>query len=235
MKNLKELATAHRMYQIDNIPTEVMNDSWFASKLDWYKERLEKKVNPLKNIHGIESGVFMEVKQQKKNFSDEHELYYVDYEYILVKLDNSDTILQLMCNRGKYHFYSIHSVVNKITVNMSSQQRQDAVKGLKEPNSIGVFTLNKIKQWFEYCEAYIIRLQDKKSEIEGQKNENQTIIDNFIAGIKTEKKVSSYQNRTYVDTKYFNVIFEILDNGSYLSNKIEYRGNLNDTLNLINL
>jgi hypothetical protein len=118
---------------------------------------------------------------------------------------------------------------------MTSIQINEATKVLKSPNEIGVFTLNKIKQWFEYCNQYVILLQDKKKEIEGKLNDNQTIIDNFIASIKTEKKISTYQNRTYIDTKYFNVIFELLDNGSYLSKKIEYKGSLNDTLTIINL
>lgn len=235
MKNLKELATKHSMYQIDNFPSEVIKDSWFASKFEWYKERIEKKINPLGNMAGIESGVFMEVRQQKKNFSDEHELYYVDHEYILVKLEDSDTILQLMCNKGKYYFYPLYSIVNKLTHKMTSQQRQEAIKGLKQPNLIGVFTLNKIKQWFEYCAEYINRLETKKKEIESKNNDNQTIIDNFIAGIKTEKNVSQWNNTTRVYTKYFNVTFEILDNGAYLSKKIDYVGNLEDTLKLINL
>jgi hypothetical protein len=234
-KTLKQLATQFSMYQLDNIPAHVLNDSWFADRLDWYKERFEKKVNPLINIQGIESGVFLEVKQQKKNYSDEHDLYFVDQEYILVKLDNSDTILLLMCNRNKYHFYPLYSVVNLLTWKMTSIQINEATKVLKSPNEIGVFTLNKIKQWFEYCNQYVILLQDKKKEIEGKLNDNQTIIDNFIASIKTEKKISTYQNRTYIDTKYFNVIFELLDNGSYLSKKIEYKGSLNDTLTIINL
>jgi hypothetical protein len=235
MNTLKQIAATFNMYQVDNIPTNVLKDDYFKSNLDWYKERFEKRKNPLPNMAGIESGVFMEIKQQKKNFSEEHDLYFVDHEYILVKLDNSDTILQLMCNKNKYHFYILYSVANQLTHKMSHEQRKDALKGLKEPNSIGVFTLNKIKQWFEYCKEYTTRLEGKKISIENEKNSNQTIIDNFIAGIKTEKKISTYQNRTYIDTKYFYVTFEILDNGSYLSKKIEYRGNLEDTLNIINL
>ena len=234
MKTIKDKAAEFNYYQLDNIPQNALKDAWFNDRLEWYKESYNKKIIPesLKELN-FQIGVFMKVKQQLNSMTNEHELYFCDHCYILIYDVSNDILLQLSESRGKYWFYPIHEVINRLTANMSSDQRQDAIKGIKEPNQIGVFTANKVLAYFEYCKLYVGALKNKAILISNKESLNRIEIENFIKSLNNPK-VTNHKNVYWIDTNYFEVKFELVNNGTYLDKTIKYKGTLSDILTIEN-
>jgi hypothetical protein len=229
----KQKASEYNMYQLENLPNEALDCNHFKSRLDWYKERFNKVEIPLGllSIKEIEVGVFAEVREQYKNNSDDIELYYIDNYYILVFFGGQ--VLRLQENRGKYSINPMFKDINILTKNTNYYQRQPFIDKLKEPNQIGVFTFKKINDWFNYSNDYLKSLKDCNEHIFGKKSENQKVIDATIKALPNAK-VSTYQNRTDIYCKLFDICFELLDNGAYLKQQIIYKGGLENVLKIEN-
>jgi hypothetical protein len=237
MKTLLELAKEHNLFSIDNLPEYALNDGYFVERLDWHKERASKHHIPegLKDIKGITFGVFNEVRAQKYNNSDEVELYYIDWTYTLILVDGSQTVLQLIVDRkDKYWLYPLYSVINKLTHNLPNHKRQEAIKKLKEPNRIGVFTFKKLNDWNTHCIEYLQALENCKNEVNNIEQENRNKINKTIEALKDVSKVTTHTNRFWIETPNFEIRFELLDGGTYLKQEIQYKGGIDNLIKIEN-
>ena len=227
----KQKASEYNMYQLDNLPSEALNDNHFKSWLEWYTERFNKVEIPLGllSIKEIEVGVFAEVRPEYENNSDDIKLYYIDHCSILVFIGGQ--VLRLQENRGKYSIQPMYKDINLLTRDTNNYQRRVFTDKVKEPNQIGVFTFKKIYDWAEHCKEYLQALKDCNEHIFGKKSENQKVIDDTIKALPNAK-ISTYQNRTDITCKMFDICFELLDNGAYLKQDIRYKGGLENVLKI---
>jgi|688.fasta_scaffold309549_5 hypothetical protein len=229
-KKFIEIAKESNLYTLQNLPQEALKDTYFMGNLEWYKERYNKVKIPegIKNIQDIEVGVFAEVKPQYKNNSNEIELYYIENFYTLVFIN--DNVYILVFRKDKYSLFPIYRIVNLLSKDINSSQKYEFTKKIVEPNRIGVFTIKKLQDWAKYCEDYTQAIKDANFAVNSKLNENQKKIDNFISSLNGKCEVKQFRNYTIVNTKYFEVEFELLDNGAYLNEKIYYKGGLNGGL-----
>jgi hypothetical protein len=228
MKNLKESAEVLNLYKVEDIPAIYKND-YFEHRIKCNHKEIPEF---LLNCKLIEIGLFYECKQDT-NYEGKIS-YYVDNSYILVKAINSDLLLMLMCNRDKkYYLHPHYNILNKYN-NITYHLKTESLKGLSEPNYIGVFTDKKIIAWLEYCYEYITRFETLYNTVNNANEAIKNEIEVFINSLP-EKNVQRYQNRVYVDTPLFNVIFEHFKDQKYLSTKIEYKGGLQNITKIANL
>ena len=119
--------------------------------------------------------------------------------------------------------------------NIAHHKKEAAIKesGIKEPNSIGVFTDKKINDWFEYLDklvdvhnAILSQAKDKNAEIEAE-------IQTFINSVKCT--VQKRDTKTWVYTKHFEVIFTHHKGEMWLSTEIKYKGKLNEVTAIENI
>jgi hypothetical protein len=224
----KQKASEYNMYQLENLPNEALKCNHFKSRLDWYKERFNKVEIPLGllSIKDVEVGVFVEVR-----INDTDLYYYVENYYILVFFGGQ--VLRLRQDKNKYSIQPMFKDLNLLTRSTNHYQRQPFTDKVKEPNQIGVFTFKKINDWFNYSNEYLQALKDCNDHIFGKKSENQKVIDDTIKALPNAK-VSTYQNRTNIYCKMFDICFELLDNGAYLKQEINYKGGLENVLKIEN-
>jgi hypothetical protein len=220
--NFLNIAKESNLYTLQNLPNEVLTDPYFIQNLEFYKERFEKIKIPetLNNIQGIEVGVFAEVRQQFKNHSEDHELYYIENYYTLIFID--ENVYQLQYYKDKYSLYPIYRVVNLLSKDISNQQKYEFTRQVIEPNRIGVFTLKKLQDWAKYCKDYVQAIKDANEQVNSKSIANQKIIDDFIHELGNNCEVKKWRNTTIVETIFFQIEFELLDKGAYLSKKITY-------------
>lgn len=238
MSKIQEIAAQYNYFTFDNMPENVLSDPWFKEKQDFKKEQFNKVVIPegLQNLEGVEVCIFGSVKEQfLNNFKQpevkEHELFYIDNFYICVYVEKYDSFMQLMQNRGKYHFFPVYEVINKLQRNTSYEQRKPFLSKVIQPNEIGVFTAKKVNDYATYCNEYIKAVNECNAAVNNKKAENEAKIKATIEALDG-CKVSKYHNTTNIETKLFRINFELLDNGSYLSQKIEYKGGLKEIIDL---
>jgi len=235
MKTVKEIAAQYNYFTIDSIPKNILSDPYFAENFK-YKEDMYAKVQipeGLKNIKGIQVEVFAKVREQFVNFTDpqKHELYYIDNFYVCIYSEKSNCLLQLMNSNGKYYLYPVYEIVNKLQHNTTYQQRKPFTDELHEPNKIGVFTDNKVAAWITYCNDYVVAITAAKNFVNDGKLVNETKISDTILSLP-DAKVQKFNEYIIIETKLFRIEFRLLDNGTYLSQKIQYKGGLNDIINL---
>jgi hypothetical protein len=231
-KQFLNIAKESNLYTLQNLPQEALNNNYFMEHLDWYKKRCNKVEIPegIKNIQGVEVGVFAEVKTQYKHNSNEIELYYIDHFYTLVFIN--ENVYQLVCYKDKYTLFPIYRIVNLLSKDINSSQKYEFTKKIVEPKNIGVFTIKKLQDWAKYCEDYIQAIKDANFAVNSKLNENQKEIDSFISSLNGKCEVKQFKNYTIVKTKYFEVGFELLDNGAYLKKEIFYIGGLNGIIEI---
>lgn len=235
MKSLKQIAAEYNLYQIEDIPETHKNE-----RFDW-KIKINLKEIPefLKTMRGIEAGLFYECRVQYKNhFGDTPDpkivdCYYIEQSYILIKSNNSENILMLNINKGKYYLHLYYGLMRKYNV-VSSYIIYDAAKQIKEPNLIGVFTEKKVQDWIEYCDKFIATNEAVLAEVNEKNKEIEDQINSFINDI-SGCKVERYKSSTYVKTKLFDVIFEHNKEQKYLRTKIEFKGGLADVVKIANI
>lgn len=233
-KNL-EKAAKFGYYQFENLPEHVKRDSWFNERYS-NPEKWEKWVAPdFFNTSKYEVGIFAKVRTQYKNFSDEIELYYIDYFVILLFDDSIDfpLIMRNDWRTKKYHFYPVYELINKLTLKISHEQQKPFLSEIKEPNKIGVFSDKKIADWVEYCRGYVLALEKCNNTITNKKTENQKYIDSVVDSMPGAK-IEKHNNYTIIGNGLFRIEFALLENGAYLQKKIEFKGTIEDIVKLHN-
>ena len=230
-----EKAAKYGYYQFSNLPAHVKADKWFSSHC-MNPEKWECSSIPAHfNDSIFEVGYFGEVRSQKKNFSDEIELWYTDDFNMLLFADSLEfpLILRADWKTGKYSLYPVHIVVNRITKDINYMQRNAFTKELKEPNKIGVFSDKKLSAWVDYCAAYVSALEACRDYVFGKKNQHEKYIESVISQL-SGANVKRHDNITWVNTALFEIIFSVLDNGEYLCKKITFKGKIEDIIKINN-
>jgi hypothetical protein len=223
-------------FTADNIPAHVLADKYFSEK---YKTSdLAEIINrrgqfaipsELETIEGIEVAKFANIREQKNSFSNEIELYYIDYSLIFIYFQKTKEVFQLSGFKGKYYLYAGNELIHETCGNLSYNQKEVFTKELDEPNQIGKFTFKKLDQWRVYCNEYLEALKKAKQHYDLTENESQNKIDEFVKALGYKAQVSQYQNKTMVNTKNFRVVFEISSN-KRLYHTIQYTGDLESVL-----
>lgn len=240
MKTTKiyEIAKQFNYFTFENMPENVLNDKWFKDRVDFKKEQFNRISIPdgLLKLEDIEVCIFAKVREQfLNNFKNseikEHELFYIDNFYVCVYVEKYDCFMQLMQTGDKFHFFPVYELINKLQMATSDEQRKPFLDNVKQPNEIGVFTAKKINDYAIYCNNYISALTECNKAVKNKKAENEAKIKTTIDAL-TGCKVSNYNNTTKIQTKLFKIRFELLENGAYLSQTIDYIGGLNDIINL---
>jgi len=154
------------------------------------------------------------------------------YESNICVLDNgSENLLQLMYRNGKYSLFPVYPIVNNLQRNTSYDQRKPFLSVIKEPCNIGVFSTKKVLDWVKYCNEYVLGCEACNIACNDKKEANLAKIEATIKGCKCER-VERYNNWTIITTKLFRIEFQLLENGTYLSQKVEFRGTLGDVMEL---
>lgn len=224
MKTLKELAAEHNLYQLNDIPPQ-----WCGEYCR--KDGGREIPDFLKNLQGYEVGNFFKCKIQDKGTPKE--LYFIEYHTeILLKKNGSDLLIRLNEDtyRKKYTFYPYWDYLHKYH-NISYYKKQDALKNLKEPDQIGIFSEKKVEDWVKYCHDYIKIMDNLYNEVEEKNAVIEKDIQNFINSLEG-CKVSTYQNKTYIETDLFEIQFEHFKDQNYLSQNITFKGTLQDIVKI---
>lgn len=224
MKNLKQIAASFNLYQIEDIPETHKND---------YRIGLNTEAIPdfLTKMDAIEVGLFYQCLTQDAN--TDKEIHYVEHSYILVKAKDSENLLMLRKDRNKkYRFAPYYSVVRKFQ-NISYHIKEKELKILTEPNLIGVFTSKKVTDWLTYCDEYLSVLNNCLNEVNKANNEIENKISDFIKSLPSPE-IQTYENKTWVNTEKFQVIFIHYKDQNYLNTEITFKGSLQDITNIEN-
>lgn len=225
MKNLKEIAASiYNLYQFADIPerylTRYKSDGYLPGNYDG-----NSLPEFLKTLKGYEIGIFYEAKQDTNYTGITN--YYIDHSHILIKKEDSDNVMMLRQDRNKkYYFYPYYGLMHHYQ-NIDYHIKDKSLKELPEPNKIGVFTEKKVNDWFVYNEKYLAILENVLAEVNGKNAEHEKTIKDFIASIPG-CKVSAHDNKTWVTTKLFEVIFQHNKAEKYLSTQVTFRGSIND-------
>lgn len=230
-----EKAAKFGYYQFENLPEHVKNDPYFKENC-LNPEKWGKWLAPdFFNTSKYEVGMFAKVRTQYKNFSDDIELYYIDYFAILLLDDSLDfpIIMKNDWRTKKYTFYPVYELINKFSSKISYEQQKPFLAEIKEPKKIGVFSDKKIADWIEYCREYVLALEKCNDTISSKKTENQKYIDSVINSMPGAK-IEKHNNYTIIKNRIFRIEFALLKNGAYLHKKIEFTGTIEDIVKLHN-
>ena len=221
MKNLKAVAAEFNLFQVADIPAKYVNDN-YDHRVKCGDYNMPEFITGLK---GYESGLFYECKQD----ADYKGVitYYIDHSYLLLKKEGSGIMLMVMKDRNNKYYLHPHYYHLRKYNGINYHIKGEALKAIKEPNYIGVFTEKKIIAWIEYCENYIQILENVYNEVNNKNDEIKAKIAAFIASVPG-CKVSTYSNTTDVETKLFRVRFDHFKDQKYLSTKIDFKGDLSD-------
>jgi hypothetical protein len=157
----------------------------------------------------------------------EGDLYHM--ERIVILAFDGDNLRSVNCYKGKYYMYPLHEDTYIFTKHLDNRDRPE----LKKPNSMGVFTAKKINDWLNYCNLYVAALKELSEKNQSKETQNRQIIEQFINDIKKADptvKVWNWSNEFRVETKNFDVIFKLLDKGTFLSKEIRFKGELSDII-----
>ena len=224
-------AARYNLYTIDNIPAQIMRDKYFSEHYQYYIEKFStyRISDSLKQIKGIEVGTFVHVIEQFTN-NGEHELYYIEYAYIVCLSEKTDMPLVLLMHKGKYHLHPFWGAVNKYH-KLNNSERIERLHSIKEPSNMGVFTEKKIADWVEYCIRYIDVMEQLMHDTQAKEKNNKDYIEKVVSDLPNAK-VDRFKNCTTITTSLFRIEFQLLESGSYLSKKVEYKGTIADIIRL---
>jgi len=226
---LKGICKAHNLYTLSDIP-----EQWKQSR---YFERIENDIDEtpqfLKDLQGYESAKFYECRVQDEGTKDE--LYYIEHHRILVKKEGSGVVMRLAYDSRakKYHFHVTWEQLRQFD-KMDSYKRQEAIKGISEPNYIGVFSSKKVDDWAQYCEDYMKAMLTANDELSAKNTAIEQKIQSFIDSVQCDK-IQSRDGITWVNTPLFEVKFNHSRASGHLHHTVTFKGELSDIIHLQNL
>lgn len=213
----------------DNLPAEALENQYFKERLNGYLQRYADIKIPEALLPFGAVALF---KLDRDTTGAGETLFYVDYPGVhICLLSPAGNMCQLISRNGKYEFFPVYPVVNRLHRTTSYVFRKPFLEKVKEPNKIGVFTPRKVADWLSYCDQYISACKEAENSLLSNKAKNEQKIRTIIDALPG-CKVRSYQNSTYIETKIFCIDFELCDNGNYLGQKIQFRGTLEDIIKL---
>lgn len=227
MKTLDQLAKEFNLYRPDNIPAIYRNNDNFEHRIKIGHKEIPEFLTSLK---GYEAGLYYECKQDT-NYEG-IVTYYVDHAHILLRENNSELVVMLMNNKGKFYFHPYYDILRKYN-SISHYMRDETLKSLKEPNLIGSFTEKKVKDWLFYCHMYIIVLDSLYDSVNDKNQKIEEEIKAFCDSLPGAK-ISENRNVTYIETHLFSVRFEHIKEERYLKKDIRFNGDLSDIILITN-
>ena len=229
---------AFGLHTLNNLPAAALACPYFKARLDTYTRYCANTIEPTQLLEvldkmGATVGTYLDVRAQRRNNSEEIELYYCDYHAHTLVTYNGQT-LALRSQKGKYYFFPLYRVLNRLDMQITFDQKKQATKHLKEPNYIGVFTAKKIADWFDYCAEYIAAIEEATEATKQQESDNLATINAHIASLGAIAKVTHHKDTApyYIDTPHFSTVLELVDKGTYLSQRTTFRGKLADVARL---
>jgi hypothetical protein len=235
MNNLKNKAAELNLYVSNEIPKEYTQSQILNGSTFDYSDKVNNNYTlPSEILQKYEHGLFWECRKQYTNTEPQQvELYYIEHSRLLF-LSPKGNLLRLVKDRqNKYSFsldYSHYKEVQKVSYNTRILAQKES--NLIEPNKIGVFTDKKIIDWLNYCDKEA-ELNNKIVQESNNKNKDiEAEIQNFINSVPC--KVSKWDNKTDIQTKYFRVLFTHDKSSQYLSKQITFSGLLTDIINIEN-
>jgi hypothetical protein len=232
INTLQELAASRNLYEVGDIPNEYIQDAdLFEHKI---KIGMQEIPEFLKTAKGIETGLFYECLVQDKG--TDREIHYIEHSYILIKASESDTLLMLHKDRsGKFYLSPYYSETRKFQ-DVSHYIRKEALKDLKEPNMVGVWSDKKLSDWISYCTEYVRILNGVLASVNQKNNEHEQTIETFIQNCKgCEVTRSKDGTQVWVKTNLFEVAFTLNRGENYLSKQIRFEGELSDVVKIHSL
>lgn len=231
-----ELASKYNYFQIDAIPQMYFEDAYFAenfdSKINNKYSRTMEIPEFLLNSNTFQVAEFCHISEGFNNVTKEHELYFIERFVILVYCESANEIMLLKKGyrqNDKYQLYPMLEVVIKLQINTPDNYVSEDV--LKSPNyfSLQSMTEKKLLNWVNYCNDYIKILEENANKHNDKKTKNlaeiQKIIDSFPSA-----KVYKYHDTTEIETKLFIIILTLHNEGGYLTQKVQYKGTIQDII-----
>jgi len=211
----------------DNLPAEALENQYFKERLNGYLQRYAAVKIP-EALISFGAVALFELKRDTTCAGEV--LYYIDYSSIYIcLLSPAGNMCQLIFRNGKYEFFPVYSIINRLHRTTNYDLRKPFLEKVKEPNKIGVFNPRKIADWLNYCDQYISACREAENSLLSNKQRNEQKIADTIASLPG-CKVQKSTDRAYIETKFFCIDFELCDNGNYLSQKIRFTGSLEDII-----
>lgn len=231
----KNTAKNFNLYTSEDLPKiytqpQILNGSTF----DYSKNINDAKLDlPDALLNNFKPVLLFEAREQKKNNSEDVELYYIEHSYTSFFTPNGNIVILRYDSRNKKYYFMPHYVYFRGVQNVEFSIRERAKNeiGIKEPNYIGKFTDKKVNEWFKYCDD-TIKLNEKI--VSNNKDKNKEIESKiYDFALKSGGKVSKYANTTEIEIKNFRVRFDHNKGSQFLSTKIDFNGTLEDVLKLL--
>jgi hypothetical protein len=214
---LKSAAEKFNMYSAQDVPQEYREQS---------PHIIERQQEPVPDINtdNFEVGYFYECRIQDAGTPKETK--YIDHCHLLIKALDSDLLLMLKKDwkTKKYYLYPYYDIMYAYQ-NINHNLRQEAVKDLKEPNKIGVFTEKKLIEWAKYCRDYVQAHEQLLTSVNDANQAIEKEIKDFIDSIPY-KQVNAHGNTTYIKTDYFSITLTHNRESKYLDKRIQFNGGL---------
>lgn len=232
-----ELASKYNYFQIDAIPQMYFEDAYFAehfdSKINHKYSRTIEIPEFILNSNTFQVAEFCHISEQFKNVTKEHESYFIERFVILVYCETANEIMLLhtgYAHKNKYYLHPIWEAINKLQWNTPNNHAPEYV--LKTPNyfSLESMTEKKLLNWVNYCNDYLKILEDNANKHSDKKEQNLTEIQKIIHSLPNAK-VSTYHDTTQIETNLFTITLTLENKGSYLSQKVQYKGTIQDIIN----
>ena len=223
MEDFKNLAAKKGYYTLDNLPDEIIKNEWFSERFEGYVKNWNEYKIPASLVKFDYVGKFFEI-------ANDGERCYV--EGIVLLAFDGNNIRSLRGYKGMYRMYLLQQDTWPYQRNLDTRD----LPQLDKPNLIGVFTKNKLKDWFTWCNTYANELVKSSINRKNKEYECRDIIAKFIADIKNidpAMKSREWQDSFFIETNNFDVTLKLSDNNTHLDSKITYRGGLEDLVKLL--
>lgn len=232
----KQTAASFNLYTGEDLPSIYKSEQKLGDSVFNYSERINSATMDLPDsiLNEFNPVLLFEAREQKRNFSDEIELYYIENFYTCFFTPNGNICLLRFNSKNKKYYFMPHYGHYREIQNISHYKRTELLSSynLKEPQHIGKFTAKKINDWLNYCDL-LISAQNEVVKLCDDKNYQ---IEREIADfcVSSGGEVYKYASTTEVTLKNFIIRFDHNRNEQYLSKKITFNGDLNDVLELVN-
>lgn len=224
MKTLKQLAAEHGYFVRAEIPAFYrVNDN------------ISQPIIPDGLQPTVEADVFYQLQhdtdwQGKKT-------YYVEHPIILVKHKNYDFLMSIHTDKKMWSLFPAWCETRKFNA-IANNIKGEALKGLSEPNKIGIPNPKKILAWVFYCEEYLNRLTGCL-EVHSRKNATQEMeIESWANSMKASgAKVSVREDGrtkkiTTIQSDLFYVVITHHLEENYVRKEIKFEGNMTDVISI---
>lgn len=221
MKNLDQLLAPENYFTFENIPDTHKQNILYKQITN---AKLPEIIQQIKNlIPEIEIGYFYQCKQDTTNGVT---TYYYDHNDGQIFLLNQFHVLAIRTYKGKFRLSLPYHVMRRF--------KGDKKISNQEPNQFTKPTLNILNKWFIYLFVLHNALIANDNEIENKLLESSKTVNDFIKDSKA-KSVWRNENRITVQTKYFEVIFNIDPKSGVLDIRKQFNGQIQDIIKFENI